>query len=671
MNSLHRVASLLDLDVTFSDRNDSDLDLIHQESLSLQGPPTMDHLKRSLCPATDPHLPYYLDLPTGGRPLKVITSRFRQWQKVLHSLIVYYRSLCDASEKMAKIHMEMVEAVDFPMFANGRGAAHSGAERRLSGTLRELMTKTTSAPIMLLFHEPTEDLGFKPFGSGSIQDVPNYLIGYHRATLAASITCAQRLRSYAIPRLEALRDSLTLKIVEIKGLSLEFSLFEDLRDEIAVTGQYLDNYMKSLCLVDSQEPMSPSKRLKNDPFFQKLALDYQLSHQIMKEGFLRESYYNLQRNASELELIIVNEVQSLLRDVGSLVEEHAKAAFDMIIKHIIEDGFASKPAYFEWEAFVEQDANKNLAKSLATAHQSTDGTHGTTLKYRKASDIHYPQKSSFLSKCIKFGQLRRKTVLGSYKSCLYVLTALTLFEFESAKTRGGVEMKALQNATPTAAFDLNKCTVSRYTPSKRRFQLLFPSANTGTNKKDKQTNSKGSKEGIPLTNTAVFKADSSEEALQWYRYLRTLTGFKSSIQRAQFLEKNARKHNWKSVKESTDDGHSTSSHYKPESIKNRLTQVPPEVVISESDSVSGFNMGSGTSPTQELDFGKPSKGRFWPRPQSVRSSSSGLFAGLTASNTGGDEKDKLSRPSIFFNRSALNVLEFLKPSRHQRTYLGT
>lgn len=320
---------------------------------------------------------------------------------------------------------------------------------------------------------------FLPLGSHSIQDLPTLLILYHKNILLINLNFSHELSNMIIPRLEELKKDLLMKIKEIKSLNDDFK--NGLKQDIAITGQKLYDYLDSL--EQETTKVSPSNNMpvpnnntnqrsisgkfKRDPFVLKFKLDYQLRNQFIQENFLQEAYINIQTTASQLEKIISEELKRSLNSLTFVIDNEIKLKYEVMINGLAKDGYSQKPYYQEWNSFVERDNNRSLLKSVQVGSPIP--------KVRKISDVEYPYKNSFLSKCIKAGYMEKKMkILKNYKKCFYLLTVNGLYEFNSMNDF------QLSKAAPTASYPLNCCSLGVFDYSKNKFVMQYLKRSQGS-----------------------------------------------------------------------------------------------------------------------------------------------------------------------------------------------
>lgn len=618
----------------------------------------------------------------------------------------------------------MCEAVNFPIFTNGTSKGFNYQETlRTPSDFHDLLDRpqqqdTTKYPVInqpLDKDDKVAQTNFLPFGSNSIQDLPNILINYHKNLSLKNLNLANELNTLTIPRLEELKRDLGQKIREIKGLNEDFK--NDLREQIAMTGQRLYDYLEALNDVGkgntrtsaqsaasgtSSASAAPNgngnsstnqtiRKFKRDPFTLKFKLDYQLKNQILQESYLQEAYINLQTTASDLEKIIIQEIQRSLSTYSSSIDAQIRISYQLIINDLCKDGFLSKPYYEEWNKFIDRDNNQTFLKDIKV---------GSAIpKSRKLSDINYPFKDNFLSKCIKTGYLNKKSkFLRNYNKFFYLLTASLLYEFSSDSLsnsnkknynqnqnqnqngeyssdvedygEGGDELQSdtgaslqLKNATPSASYNLSQCTLGQLENDKNKFTLFY-----NTKKKILETSNIESDFVDEIeTQKIAFKSNDLKELLLWYNYLKQLLKFKTPFDRAIYIEKrylksiNKKNKNGTAVGGSTGDfngnskstfaNHSNESsstflnppatgNYNGSSGKNsQLQGIAPEIIISDSSFIE----------EQQLQQQQPTQIQMPPPLQS----SASFFSVLSDEEVfmGGNRSPPLSQQYNYYNGS--------------------
>lgn len=546
----------------------------------LKNRPIQD-LQALILPVTDLHSPYHLEVPTTAKAVQTLTKRFHGWIRILKSLIEYFLIVAVSSQQFLRIHLGICESVDFPFFTNGTSKGFNYQQMiKTPVEMAEVLKQQAPAEFPVV-NEPTEkedkdvQQNFMEFGSRLIQDVPNILINYHKNLSFKNLKLANELRNLIIPRLEELRRDLGQKIKEIRMLQDDFK--NDLRADIALTGQRLYEYLEVLSNIGKGTATAESKRFKKDPFMLKFKLDFQLKAQVLQENAIREAYINLQTTASELEKIVTKEVQTALTSYVATIDAKVKLTYELMINDLRRDGYISKPNFQEWNLFVDRDNNVNLLKNIKAGQLIP--------KSRKLSDIDYPFRDNFLSKCIKTGYLSKKSkYLKNYNHSFYLLTVSSLYEFNNlaAVKSEAAETLLLKNSLPTGSYNLDCCALGVFDYDKSKFIMHY-------SQKRRAANPPASKEFLPEIEVLniSFRHDNPKELLMWYNYLKQLLKFSNPYDRANYIEKRYLKSvNKKRLSEgklellSLSDP-SISAFHRNEKMTSDLQGIGPEIIISD------------------------------------------------------------------------------------------
>ncbi|KAF5094470.1 hypothetical protein D0Z00_003517 [Geotrichum galactomycetum] len=439
-----------------------------------------------------------LRLPTGGHPSELLSQRFDAWRKILRSLSVYLKDYAAAQNDISKQQTRLSNSVNFPFFyfgtsenaltaveqtARAQLEAEGGNDDASLGAATAVPNPPTKHP-QLSSEDDKIRLNFTPYGSGSLSDVPAAIISLHNKQAAIADKAAKELTTIVIPRLEDLRNDLSGKIKEIKGLASDFK--NSVEREQGITKKSIEAY-ESILVSASQ-----NHDFKNDPYLFKVNVDAQLARQVKEENYLVEAYVNIQKSGRELEKLLVTEVQEALHTYSNIITTYATQSQDLANQ--LHAGFLTKAPDFEWNNYVANDDNKNFIDP-------------TTVKTRDAATLHTVTSSPLTHK-IRAGYLeRRSKYLKNYSKAWYVLTPSFLHEFKTS-----------HDLQPVLSLSLNDCQISRdKKPSKSSHKFVL-------NTRD----SSGSKDY-----NWVFRAENKQKLEEWFGDLSQLVALKSPIERAQ------------------------------------------------------------------------------------------------------------------------------------------
>lgn len=128
--------------------------------------------------------------------------------------------------------------------------------------------------------------------SGGISDATDILKDYHRRAYLET-NKAKEVEAEIVIQLSGLRNDLSQKIKEIKGLSGDFKNTVD--KEVDATRKAVRNLHEALGLVDTDAAATSGK---GDPFIIKMGVDRQIEKQLEEENYLHRvsnpspEYYN-------------------------------------------------------------------------------------------------------------------------------------------------------------------------------------------------------------------------------------------------------------------------------------------------------------------------------------------------------------------------------------------
>ncbi len=424
--------------------------------------------------SSDPRSPFYTALPITANPTELLAARFSGWMKIIKGLAMYFRESSSVQEEIVRQHIRLSHAVQFPFF--------------VSGSLDTNPTTSSDDP---------REFSFIPFGQGSIQDVPDTLISYHKTAAVNSQRLIKEFNGSTIPRLEDLRRDLLIKIKEIRNLSSDFK--NSVAKEQQLTQKYLTNYTHSLSLAKTSSGLTG----KQDPYLLKLILDKQIKKQILEENYLHEAFINLQGSGRELEKVVVTELQSALKIFSQLMNLQANTILEMLCFKI-DSGFLVKDSTLEWDNFISRDPS----------------FVDPSLQKRNVDDIIYAHMNDYLAVEVKSGYLeRRSKYLKSYSRGWYVLTPTFIHEFKSPDY--------LKDPIPLMSIALEDCQLQDFgkNPSKTNVKFTLYAKTKGISHRGHNWS---------------FKADSYDSMMEWYKDLKNLSESSSRDNRADYISRKLR-----------------------------------------------------------------------------------------------------------------------------------
>ncbi len=466
---------------------------------------TTDVKPPNLSSSKDPTSPFYRSLPLNAHPIEELANRFQAWRKVIKSLLVYFTEVVSTHEQETRIQQQLLNSVDFPFFTNGSGTKSSSTSTTAGSAIKNDFDGY-SQPIS------QEDLSiqqfFLPFNKGSIQDLPNQLINYHKMLVLKTIRTNKELTTNIIPRLEELRRDLLAKIKEIKSLSNDFE--NNIANEMALTGQEYSKYINTIKILYSKNSTSLISG-KNDPYLLKLNLDRQLARQIQEENYLLEAFQNLQGSGKELEIVVYQEVQVSINSYLKLIGNESQLTFDYLLDIINgENGLLTKQPDYEWDSFIDRDIN-----FIDIDHE--------VLNFKKRKDIKtikYDFNNDLSASSINSGYLeRRSKYLKSYSRAYYLLTPCFLHEFKTIDRK--------KEPFPILSISLDDCEISEY--------IKEHSSINSTNKFVLNASKKKHSGSLHRSHNWVFKAENNKEMHLWYDKIKQLISLGSINARIQFL----------------------------------------------------------------------------------------------------------------------------------------
>ncbi|CCH41160.1 Phosphatidylinositol 4,5-bisphosphate effector protein [Wickerhamomyces ciferrii] len=446
-----------------------------------------------ILPKTNYNSPFYSSVPLSSQPTEVLSKRFELWRQILKSLINYYKSISIANQQYSRINDNLIQTINFPFFTNihPKLGANNNVNNKIYEPNVDDMKKQTY---------------FAKFGNGSIQDVQILLKKYHLNLAEQQRKISLEMTNVLVPRLEELVKDLFNKIREIKNLHSDFK--NNLNQEIAITGQYLDDYAESIRFLQNNE--GSKINAKRDPYLLRLKLEIQLKQQLYQENYLEEAFINLQITGLELEKIIYKEVQNSLNRYNELISQEIFVMYNDLIEEL-HQGIISQKPFFEWDDFIMKDSTAEHKRHFLTVK------HDDKLPIpRKISTVKYPFSKDLMSKSIRSGFfLKKSKLLKNYNKSFFILTLNFLHEFKSDNL--------VEHFTPINSINLNDCILTESNDMK--FQLHIK--NYGSDNKLK-------------THNFVFKRIPSEMGdlifKKWIIDLKNLSCFNSFHERFRFIK---------------------------------------------------------------------------------------------------------------------------------------
>ncbi|KAI9831175.1 MAG: hypothetical protein M1826_003840 [Phylliscum demangeonii] len=315
-------------------------------------------------------------------------------------------------------------------------------------------------------------------GEGGISDANHILRDFHKRSVAES-SKAREIEEDVIVQLTGLRADLYQKIKEIKNLSGDFK--NSVEKEMEATRRAVQGLRDALQHVDA-DPNTASA--KQDPFLVRLAVERQIERQIEEENYLHRAYLNLEGSGRELESIVVGEIQKSYNALSGIMRREADDALDTVER--LRTGPLAIAKDHEWRVFVEDNPQFIDPK----------------LSLRNVEGIEYPGKYHHAAAEVRAGMLERKSkYLKSYTPGWYVLSPTHLHEFKSADR--------IQSQNPVMS-------------------LFLPDQKLGTHSQPGSSSHKfilkGRQSGaMHRGHSWVFRAESYETMLSWYREIKSLT----------------------------------------------------------------------------------------------------------------------------------------------------
>lgn len=412
----------------------------------------------------DPRSPLVILIPTSSQPTEILTQRFGAWRSIIKSLIIYLTEVASIQDEIVRQQLRLTHSIQFPFFSVENLYQPSSSEDKQNQKF------------------------FLSMGNGSIQDLPTILNQYHISLASKASQASKELSNEMIPRLEDLRRDLLVKIKEIKFLSSDFK--NSCTKELQKTKIDMKIFSESIEQARYGVP-------KQDPFLAKIILDRQIKRQITEENFLHEAYDNLENSASELEKVVVMEIQNALTIYARISGQQAQLVFDVLISKL-DVGFFNKDTLFEWENFIARDSNF-IPPNIPTRKMSS-------IIYKNQSNpLTYEMKSGFLEKRSKY--------LKSYSRSYFVLTPSFLHEFKTADRK--------KDLVPVISLSLNEYSVSEHSKKgSSDFKFILHSKQNGL---------------INRGHNWVFKAGNYDSMLQWYTLIKELNSLSNINDKTKYV----------------------------------------------------------------------------------------------------------------------------------------
>ncbi|CCH59413.1 hypothetical protein TBLA_0B05870 [Henningerozyma blattae CBS 6284] len=460
----------------------------------------------------DPRSPLSIQLPYKAHPTDVLVIRFQNWRRIIKSIIIYFNEVASIQDEIIRQQARLSNAVQFPSLNfnnNGMDLMDSDNEDDHfdEDSVRENLA-SNSIPL------PNNDDLFLPVGNGSISDLPGILNNYHNNAAAHASKISKELRNNVIPRLTELKEDLLVKIKEIKSLHSDFK--NNCSNEITKTSHELNkfnnsikdiyNYSSTTSTSPSSTSLSSENSIKLDPYLTKFILDRQIERQLNEENYLFNAFQNLQSSASQLEKVIMQEIQSVLFRYASLLTAKANLIFNSLIKKL-DETIINKDPEFEWNNFIER--NDNLISNK--------------IKKRSMDSILYKHQFNPMTYVIRSDFLERKSkFLKSYARGFFILTPNFLHEFKSNDRNNDL--------TPIMSIPLMELTVTEH--SKKN-------SSTAENQNSNKfvIHSKNSSNSIiNKGHNWILKADSYEVMMLWFHDIKKLTSYTDPFEKARYVK---------------------------------------------------------------------------------------------------------------------------------------
>ncbi|KAJ6260410.1 hypothetical protein Dda_4636 [Drechslerella dactyloides] len=340
----------------------------------------------------NPNSAFHSPVPSHGNPTEILANRFAGWRRILKDYIAYFKEVQVAYEAQAK------------------------TMGRLYSTLNNAVE-----PEMFL-------------RSGGILETNVVLKEHHKSAMLAAEQ-ARQIQVQIISALSGLRNDLSGKIKEIKGLSGDFK--NTLDKEREGTRRAVTQLAEALLAVDVNPSLASGK---NDPYIVKLTVDKQLRRQLAEENYLHRAYLNLESSGRELESIVVSEIQKAFESYMNVLRMEGNELTDTAER--LQTRTINLPSDYEWTTFVERDPDFVDPR----------------IAIRSFENVEYPGWNNPSAVEVRSGLLERKSkYLKSYTPGWYVLSPSHLHEFKTADRN--------HDMTPVMSLYLPDCTMGSHTQS--------------------------------------------------------------------------------------------------------------------------------------------------------------------------------------------------------------
>ncbi|KAK6203333.1 putative transcription factor [Scheffersomyces amazonensis] len=542
----------------------------------------------------DIHNPLAVSLPhmftnPNDYPTEAMANRFQAWRSIVKDLVNYLKEYASVQEEILRQQVRLQHAVGISAktpTAISQTNSNSNSHHNTSSSASILNDSTTRDDLIAI------NKFFLPIGNGSIQDLPTILTKYHQLNVTNATKTLKDITHIIIPKLEELRKDLLVKIKEIKNLQNDFktSLGKEIQESRSLLNQYnqaielsnkLDHSSSSLTshhhTNDGRDgSIDHSNGGRYDPYLIKLKLERQLKKQLGEESYLYEAYSNLQNSGGKLESIIVLEIQNYLQMFLNLVGTE-NSSFSTVLFPNLSNGFLSKEATFEWEAFISRNLPSTSSSAVsAVGNSSSSIKNGTfidlSIPQRKFSDLHIGHFDSALNISVREGYLeRRSKYLKSYSSGWYVLTCNYIHEFKTPDRK--------KDQQPVMSLALDSCSVSDHSKDDGKnggaYKFILSS---------KQPNGL-----IHRSHNLVFRADTYQTMIGWYNDIKNLTSLPTPSARARFIAK-------RNKLIGTDENKPNTSNRTSTDKLIATTSAGSKILSSASSVYSGNSINTGASP---------------------------------------------------------------------------
>ncbi|KAF3920731.1 hypothetical protein AA313_de0207434 [Arthrobotrys entomopaga] len=383
----------------------------------------------------NPNSAFHSPVPSHGNPTEILANRFAGWRRILKDYIAYFKEVQVAYEAQAK------------------------TTSRLFHTLNSAIE-----PEMFL-------------RSGGILETNVVLKEHHKSAMLASEQ-AKQIQIQIISSLSGLRNDLSGKIKEIKGLSGDFK--NTLDKEREGTRRAVTQLADALTAVDTNPSLASGK---NDPYIVKLSVDKQLRRQLAEENYLHRAYLNLESSGRELESIVVSEIQKSFESYMNILRMEGADLTDTAER--LQTRTINLPADYEWSSFVERDP----------------GFVDPRIPVRSFDTVEYPGWNHAAAVEVRVGLLERKSkYLKSYTPGWYVLSPSHLHEFKTPDRN--------HDMTPVMSLYLPDCTMGSHTQlSASSHKFVIKGRQTGT---------------LHRGHSWVFRAETHEAMMGFYEDIKNL-----------------------------------------------------------------------------------------------------------------------------------------------------